>query len=102
MRRRTIGFLLLASWLVACENDDHPVGYDLLGGPCRTNYDCPSGYCCTTPACGHGMCSVPCRGDVDCPGGTFCEAKTCFWGCSSDSDCAAGERCRVDRSVCQF
>jgi Cys-rich repeat protein len=82
------------------EGGNYPGG--IVGAWCRANVDCSSGYCCTSPACGHGMCSYACRADIDCPAGARCEAGTCFLACAADYDCFEGQHCAHERTVCQY
>lgn len=81
-------------------NGYYPGG--IVGAWCGTNEDCGDARCCTTPACGHGMCTYACGGDLDCPVGSLCEARTCFLACSSDFDCLAGQHCAAGHRVCQY
>lgn len=101
-----IACLTLAS-ILGCEDDDdgpygngnYPAG--LVGQWCQSNVDCSDGFCCTTKACGHGMCSYSCRTSMDCPNGSLCEANTCFLACRSDYDCFTGQHC-TPANVCHY
>ena len=93
--------------LSGCDDSAGPYGSgnypgNIVGAWCHVNGDCGSGYCCTSPACGHGMCSYTCRTDLDCPMGTRCEGGTCFLACSSDYECLQGQHCSHEHTVCQY
>lgn len=99
--RRCVSFLALLA--LGCSNDDgpSPYGADGLGAYCASNYDCGTGFCCDTPACGHGTCSYRCASDLDCPYGALCEGGWCFVGCRSNVDCHVTQKCK-GRGVCQY
>ncbi len=48
------------------------------------------------------MCTYECRGDYDCPRDMGCEHGVCFLLCYSDNDCAVGQTCGHDHSVCEW
>ncbi len=91
--RRCVSLLPLL--IFGCSNDDGPPSYgvDGLGAHCASNYDCGTGVCCSTPACGHGMCTYRCGGDLDCPYGSLCEGGFCFMGCRGNADCYVSQHC---------
>jgi Cys-rich repeat protein len=98
---------LTLSGALGCDDDDGPYydGYypgGIVGAWCQANADCGDARCCTTPACGHGMCTYACRSDLECPAGSLCEAGTCFLACSSDYDCLGGQHCAHAHTVCQY
>jgi hypothetical protein len=93
--------------LTGCDHDDegpYDYGYypaGVVGQWCRSNVDCYDGFCCTTKACGNGMCSYNCRDSRDCPSGSLCEANTCFLACRTEFDCLTGQHC-TPGNVCHY
>lgn len=73
-----------------------------LGAACYGPSDCATGFCCTSPPCGHGMCSYRCRSHLDCPAGSLCDAGVCFWACAIDADCGWNQSCKKAHTVCQY
>jgi hypothetical protein len=103
MNVQTICAVSLSLLVFGCSNDGPPpYGAYGFGAYCGSDYDCGTGYCCESPACGHGTCSFHCDSDYDCPNGTLCEGHVCFVGCRNDADCYAPQRCKTPRGVCQF
>ncbi len=81
-----------------CTSSLYPNCDTVLGtcfAPCGADGDCPNGGICGFV--GAGLCSAPqCTGDNDCnPPSTVCETGRCVVGCTSHTDCAASERCRL-------
>ena len=102
-----MGALLLATWgIVGCSSNDGPRGVPPgalpMGGACYSAYDCATGYCCTSPPCGGGMCAYACRNDLDCPYGSRCDGGACFAVCYYDTDCGWGQTCKKGHTLCQY
>jgi hypothetical protein len=66
-----------------------------LGEDCRSHPNsCVSGsFCCTSNACGGGMCTFSCASDRDCPSAGYCSGGNCFPFCKTDRDCAPFLQC---------
>jgi len=93
--------------VIGCSSHDGPVytgnpAQSGIGSLCYTGYDCATGFCCTSPPCHGGMCTVQCRNDLDCPYGTRCDGGACFYNCFYDTDCALGQTCKKGRTLCQY
>ncbi len=68
-----------------------PAGGAPVGGACREQRDCSTGFCAA------GRCSTDCFADGTCPDGTRCAAfvdgRYCFPACERDGDCAPEAFC---------
>ncbi len=84
-----------------CDDDTPPYGSDGIGAYCSVDYECGTGFCCMSPACGHGTCTYHCAHDADCPYGDRCEGGACFWSCRGNADCAPAQHC-TPKGVCQY
>jgi hypothetical protein len=94
--------LLLSLLVLGCSDDGpSPYGVDGMGSYCASNFDCGTGLCCGTPACGHGMCTYRCGGDIDCPYGSRCEGSYCFMSCRGNADCYVSQHC-TPHGTCQY
>ncbi|HEY5958337.1 MAG TPA: hypothetical protein VIV60_17355 [Polyangiaceae bacterium] len=95
---------ILTILAVGCSDDDNPYPYGVagIGAYCQVNYDCADGFCCTSPPCGHGMCSYRCAASADCPYGALCDGGVCYSRCQSDPDCYVGQHCKPGKFICQY
>lgn len=69
-----------------CRYDPRNCGSGDLGGYCRSNAECDTGWCCTSKECGGGMCSYGCDNSGDCPSEMGCEHHTCLFWCAYSLD----------------
>jgi hypothetical protein len=72
------------------------IGFDNPDGSvCAEDFNCLGGTCAkASPGDPEGICATPCTSDADCAAGEKCASSVCLPACSSHGDCDAGAVCQ--------
>jgi hypothetical protein len=86
--------------LLGC-GDDAYAPYAIVGGACRSDFDCAPGADCESGGdFPDGTCALPCRGHFDCPQAAACvdvHGGVCLPRCSGELQCRPRYGCKDRR-----